>query len=185
MRDIKFRAWVEIKTNLKFKWAYKETTKKYAEHFDEYKGEEVFENFNEWYEAQELYLDKCLANYKWEKFKVEMKMVYEGFWVQWWWVYMKDNKLTNIKDIMQYTWLKDKNWKEIYEWDIIEFEDEDFDWNLEKVKAVVNWSTEWDMIGWGFWKFEKIWWDKNWVELIPYNMEIIWNIYENPELLNT
>lgn len=72
--------------------------------------------------------------------------------------------------VMQFTWLVDKNWVKIYEWDIVEFEEY---WvrnnNLEnyKVKTEV--------------KFEI---DNNSIKLNINNIntnqiEVIWNIYEN------
>jgi len=70
-------------------------------------------------------------------------------------------------EIMQYTGLKDKNGKEIYEGDILQFYKNHKDNKAEKIiKEVVEWSGQ----GWQ-----------------PYDMttesEIIGNIYENPELL--
>lgn len=68
-------------------------------------------------------------------------------------------------ELMQYTGLKDKNGKEIYEGDIVEW----FTKGNEKERAQVSW---WSYPGhWG-------WWPNN-----IYSMEVIGNIYENPELL--
>lgn len=76
---------------------------------------------------------------------------------------------------MQYTWLKDKNGKEIYEGDIVnlfpEYDDMEvayeilYNWCSFKINC---WSTPYN----------------NNLEEINYKIEVIWNIYENPELLN-
>lgn len=71
----------------------------------------------------------------------------------------------------QYTWLKDKNWKEIYEGDILWIA---WKWNIE-----VFYNE--DCACYEFWKDSDEYqslledWD---------SCEIIWNIYENPELIS-
>jgi hypothetical protein len=73
-------------------------------------------------------------------------------------------------EVMQYTELKDKDGKEIYEGDIISFKD----FNI--VTGVVTWSNN------GFWDVPKI---GNWLGNLKECgvIEVIGNIYENPELL--
>ncbi len=68
----------------------------------------------------------------------------------------------NEPDLMQYTGLKDKNGKEIYEGDIIKKTDK------TKSPMLVEWRG-------GAWGYSNVMWNK-------YN-EILGNIHENPELL--
>lgn len=78
----------------------------------------------------------------------------------------------NLKDIdlMQYTGLKDKNGKEIYEGDIVEYDDYNGNicWNEETAMFELNYDvnivTDFDHI-------------------YPKEVGVIGNIYENPELL--
>ncbi len=80
--------------------------------------------------------------------------------------------LTDL-ELMQYTGLKDKNGREIYEEDIIKFKD-----LHDAIVAEVKW---WETGQWGYRP-------KGWITgydapSISGNVEVIGNIYENPELL--
>lgn len=74
--------------------------------------------------------------------------------------------------IMQYTGLLDKNWVEIYENDIVRY---DLDWDWEIRLAVVPQLTP---------KARHRYWELQSLVDDWYYIEIIGNIYQNPELLN-
>ncbi len=85
--------------------------------------------------------------------------------------------------LMQYTGLKDKNGKEIYEGDIVKYEvwkrfHGDMSEHTSAVEFNEKWAGWWPMVGHtvvddGYYNWE--------VE----NIEIIGNIYESPELIKT
>lgn len=92
--------------------------------------------------------------------------------------------------LMQYTGLKDKNGKEIYEGDIIKITKWKWEfrrWGKEYVTDIYfeHWAFRYR---WGDWSGSILDFRSvvvlQWYELITQDVEIIWNIYKNPELLN-
>ena len=79
--------------------------------------------------------------------------------------------------VQQYTGLKDKNGKEIYEGDILTY----YNKYSDKIYTqIVKWDQMW--AGFGLFEKDNKWCkESDWVKIA--NIEIIGNIYENPELL--
>lgn len=80
-------------------------------------------------------------------------------------------------ELMQYIWLKDKNGKEIYEGDIVEYSIEWGYWHNDyTIKRTVEYKE------WHYNPF--IHWHEEFTQkTYPECCEVIGNVYENPELL--
>lgn len=100
--------------------------------------------------------------------------------------YMNDYGIDAENEVMQYTGLKDKNGKEIYEGDIIDFPDSEFDcnengneWYDITSRGEVYWSEQyckWNITNINDIDLDEIWECNN-------EIEVLGNIWENPELL--
>jgi uncharacterized phage protein (TIGR01671 family) len=130
--------------------------------------------------------------------KDEKRMRYGGFFVQASSGYAVDEGREQFENyhLMQFTGLKDKNGKEIYEGDIVRITHEDevhehdencespCDWPDASKTTVVKWDDEFGGIVWSEPElFEGEYMYSFAAE--PYVYEIIGNIYENAELLTT
>lgn len=82
--------------------------------------------------------------------------------------------------LMQYTGLKDKNGKEIYEGDIIRWRIDDFE---EWTKFQIVWGNDYPAFEINPCEFEECN-GLQFITSIEGECEVIGNIYENPELLN-
>lgn len=86
---------------------------------------------------------------------------------------------------MQFTWLLDKNWKEVYEGDIVKYKEHEW-YLLGDFIAEVFWKDT----QWAFWRSDWKMYDVNLSEAdeleddILNHLEVIWNIYENRDLLS-
>lgn len=127
----------------------------------------------------------------WTNYRIEDDMIYimvktAGTWIR------HDVRNDWRFQLMQFTWLKDKNGKEIFEWDIV-----------EELVGPHRWVSEIIFMNGCFRKAlryrnfdrpneidETIFWDHyfQWTEWWAWTLEylfwiVIWNIYENPELI--
>lgn len=98
---------------------------------------------------------------------------------------------------MQFTWLTDKNWVEIFEWDVVQVSTESYraflsvwehgDEEMKKSKPyyVINWDEE--SLAFMAKRLDAYEYERGIFMVIACRddkgLEVIWNIYENPELL--
>ena len=122
-------------------------------------------------------------------------MSYDGFSIEavgrayWFGDFMEEmGELGDSCTLMQYTGLKDKNGKEIYEGDIVVFEYKGEDDPPE----IVYWDDNaacWWIKSFNYenrkWEVDLEFWDGCFKDEAMEHFRIIGNIYENPELLST
>jgi len=99
------------------------------------------------------------------------------------WETSSDYEDAKIK-IMQYTWIKDKNWKDIYEGDILQFSDKR---ERHKQFWLDKEEVERDHIKYPYERREVILpdgYERLLSNEIQIYREVIWNIYDNPDLIN-
>lgn len=98
-----------------------------------------------------------------------------------WWIHW-DNRDGKIIP-MQFTWLLDKNGTEIYFWDILATSNAEKTHNLWNKED--NWYTIVEAHEYELWvKFSRWYMTYDTNSIYHYKFcEVIWNIYENPELL--
>jgi len=107
-------------------------------------------------------------------------------WISWFvlmlnWVDEKVSKIIHDEswyNIMQYTWLKDKNGTEIYEWDVLSS-----GW-ASSYKESISQVIYKRQLGRYMKKYNFRWEEVGLDTVVCIRWEVIWNIYENPNLIN-
>jgi len=102
------------------------------------------------------------------------------------WYWFEENGVHNSNgsghycsfSIMQYTGLKDKNGKEIYEGDIVRLDNRDIGGSITVGEVMFNTDQTLSRLEWGLWTKRGY----HWTDFLGY-LEVIGNIYENPELI--
>ena len=134
--------------------------------FRAYCNIECYKLTKDWYEAKHILCDVSMLN----PIKWTLRVNYKDYE---WKNKSCDLFISDVK-LTQSTWLFDKNWKEIFEGYIIVF------WspNIKQIVEFRKWQYMAKQIG-TYWSYIWLWycdWEKE--------SEIIWNIYENENLLH-
>jgi len=89
----------------------------------------------------------------------------------WLWVFIMEAEINWYKIMQKIPWLYDQNWLQIREWDVLDFDEKERRW---KFKPEVIWLDK------VIWEFDYCWTKSD----VNQWRSIIWNIYQNPELLS-
>lgn len=170
MKEYKFRAWIKQTINNRFNYSYAKAEEKYSQ----IEPSKYSDEWDEWYEAKDLYRT-CLSS-NWNAIFPQEEMYTETY-------KMTDDIKVNITvlrpfnceiiDIMQYAGLEDYFGKEVFMGDIVSVTDTYN--NNHKFYGVVEFDNASFMINQGDTCKHYRW--------IDYSFVVLGNVHENPELI--
>jgi hypothetical protein len=97
--------------------------------------------------------------------EIKFRFMFDDWMKYWWFRGAEDYLVNDLAPRMQYTWLKDKNWTDIYEGDVV---DSDI-WSQGQRVVSLDFNDDFSYL---IQEYQ-----------VTDCLEIIWNIYENPDLL--
>jgi uncharacterized phage protein (TIGR01671 family) len=120
------------------------------------------------------------------KFWTGSEMLTEGFFINpdgivWSWIdYKHTSSFVQKGELIQYTGLKDKNGTEIYEGDVVKYNRNEYYRDAEETSEV-----KYDGYGFAPMKYHRNIEDDSFYSCLISDIEVIGNVFENPELIPT
>ena len=153
---------------------------------DKDRKEKVFVN-GEWIKGRWVYGYYVKAKYHWHKYGIHEDWIITNAFQNGGYFNVCQRYSVITETVGQYTGLKDKNGKKIFEWDVVECYDKNIDDNFI---AIVKFGNPNGFYNWGYQLKPITKTDFNcdilcWAEMEETGayIEIIGNVFENPELL--